>query len=397
MLHVKKKIGILIGVCLVLFAVASACKTEDVKELSDPLLGSQTGQETSKAETNEPREYPIRVQYIRTDGYNEEIEYPRITVVRSAEELNAYYEANKNLYNLERREVTYADTTIGFLDACDRYDEDFFAQHDLILVLWEEGSGSIRHEIRSITPSDDHTWILSGIRKNPEVGTCDMAEWHFMVEIEKNNIKENDEIILDLENWNSIGYWYRYANMELALPNGWDYSVEPYEEGAYTFGISFWPAGRPEGKLKLNHYPNRFGVCGTGLSEEKYTFTDGKTAYIGTYDNSPVWDFISFRNTAGDYAVINEGADIWWDEYKEEAMSILNTIRLAQGMLSEDQAIESAKPHCTVEYDEVWGYFDCEEGTWEITFWVSDPPTASGDQTVLLDVNGTYIDSFYGE
>lgn len=393
----KKKISILVAAVLVFGTVLSACQTVEIKESPDPLLGNQIGKETGETETNEPREYPIRVQYIRTNGWDEGVEYPVITVVRSQEQLDAYYEANREAYDLERKETVYSDTTIGFLDACDQYDEEFFKTHDLLLVVWQEGSGSIRHEIRSIAPFDDHTWILSGIRKTPEICTDDMASWHVMVEIDKETIKEDDEIILDMENWNSIGYWHGYANMELALPNGWEYSIEEYNVGGYTFGISFWPAGQTAGKLSLNYYPNGFGVCGTGLKEEKYTFPNGEKANIGTYDNSPVWDYISFRNTAGDYAVINEGADIWWNEYKEEAISILNMIRLAQGMLNEEQAIEAAKVHCTVEYDEVWGSFDCEEGIWEITFWVSDPPTVGGDQTVRLDVNGKYIDSIYGE
>lgn len=393
----KKRIGILIAASLMLGIVLTACTAKVVEETTDPLTGNQTEQEPGKTEENKTNEYPISTQHIRTDGYNEGVEYPRITVVRSPEELNAYYEANQELYSLERKETVYSDTTIGFLDACDRYDEDFFERNDLILVLWEEGSGSVRHEIRSITPSDDHTWVLSGIRKNPEVGTCDMAEWHFMVEIAKDMIKENDEIILDLIDWNVVGYRYGYAGIELALPNGWEYSIKEYREDGYTFGISFWPAGQAGGKLSVNYYPNGFGVCGTGLSQVEYTFDNGETAYIGTYDNKPVWDFISFRNTPGDYAVINEGADVWWPDYKEEAASILQTLQLAQGMLSKDRVIELAKEHCTVEYDTHRADFDNLEGIWEVDFWVSDPLTVGGGQTVLLDANGAYVESVYGE
>lgn len=393
----KKRIGILITVCLILGSVLTACTTKVAEESIDSLTGNQTKQEPGKAEEYETNEYPISVQHIRTDGYNEGVEYPRITVARSPEELNAYYEANKELYSLGRKETVCSDTTIGFLDACDRYDEDFFERNDLILVLLEEGSGSVHHEIRSIAPSDDDTWVLSGIRKNPEVGTCDMAEWHFMVEITKGTIEENDEIILDLIDWNVVGYRYGYAGIELALPNGWEYSIEEHREDGYTFGISFWPVGQTEGKLNVNYYPNGFGVCGTGLSQVEYTFDNGETAYIGTYDNQPVWDFISFRNTPGDYAVINAGADAWWTDYKEEAASILQTIQLAQGMPRKDKAIELAKEHCTVEFDTHRADFNFLEGIWEVDFWVSDPPTVGGGQTVLLDANGAYIDSIYGE
>lgn len=206
-----------------------------------------------------------------------------------------------------------------------------------------------------------------------------------------------NEIVLDTENWNCVRYGYGYAGMELALPDGWEYSVEEFEEDGYTFGISFWPAGQTEGKIRLNYYTSGFGVCGTGLAQEEYTFRNGEKAYIGTYDNKPVWDFISFRNAPGDYALLNEGADDWWEEHKEEAVSILHTIQLADGVIRQEEAVEIAAEHCTVEYDMTRAKFDFEQGIWEVSFFISDPPTVGGDQTVLLDASGGYMDSVYGE
>ena len=58
----------------------------------------------------------FEAQYIRTNGYHESIDYPVVRVIRSAEELKSYYESNKELYDLERRDKVYADMTIGFLD-----------------------------------------------------------------------------------------------------------------------------------------------------------------------------------------------------------------------------------------------------------------------------------------
>ena len=127
-------------------------------------------------------------QYIRTNGYMEEMEYPMVRIIRSTDELNAYYEEYKEQYYLERREQVYADTTIGFLDACDRYDEDYFKDQILILVLLEEGSGSIRHEISGLSLIERkgerilHISIHSIV---PEMGTDDMAQWHLMIEPEE--------------------------------------------------------------------------------------------------------------------------------------------------------------------------------------------------------------------
>ena len=74
----------------------------------------------------EPESYAFDAQYIRTDGYSEERSYPYCIVIDSKEELEAYYDANKEQFDLERKEVVYSDTTIGFLDACDKYNDAYF-------------------------------------------------------------------------------------------------------------------------------------------------------------------------------------------------------------------------------------------------------------------------------
>lgn len=121
-------------------------------------------------------------QYIRTDGYHEEIEYPVVKIIRSVDELTAYYETSKEYYDLERKDKVYSDTTIGFLDACDKYDEAYFENQILVMVLLEEGSGSNRHKVQSVNQSADgqcHIYIDTIV---PEVGTCDMAAWHILIE-----------------------------------------------------------------------------------------------------------------------------------------------------------------------------------------------------------------------
>ena len=84
----------------------------------------------------------------------------------------------------------YSDTTIGFLDACDQYDETFFEKNYLIFVLLEEGSGSIRHEVRSVQQTKDKKISISIDRKVPEVGTSDMAEWHIILELSRDVLVE---------------------------------------------------------------------------------------------------------------------------------------------------------------------------------------------------------------
>lgn len=131
-----------------------------------------------------PTQLAYGVQYIRTDGYAEGAKYPCITVIDSVRELDSYYKSNKNTFDLERKEKVCSDTTIGFLDACDRYDERFFESRYLVLVLLEEGSGSVRHKVTGVEPADDG--IKVKIQRNvPEIGTDDMAQWHIIMEMKR--------------------------------------------------------------------------------------------------------------------------------------------------------------------------------------------------------------------
>ncbi len=136
------------------------------------------------------------VQYIRTNGYHEEVVYPVLTVIRSAEELSEYYDANKDRYDLQRKSEIFADTTMGFLDACDKYNDEYFQNNNVIMVLLEEGSGSIRHNVDFVKIDTDAKLQISIRSILRGAGTCDMAEWHIMIEIPKDKTPENKEDIL---------------------------------------------------------------------------------------------------------------------------------------------------------------------------------------------------------
>lgn len=168
---------------------SAAGDQESMQEISD---GSAT------AMGGDTQSWLYQTQYIRTNGGDESSQYPSYVIIRSRAELEQYYEDNKLIYDLERHEQVYSDTTIGFLDAIDQYDDAFFAGRDLIILVLEEGSGSIRHEVNGIRPYHDNTWQLTVRRITPEECTDDMAQWHLMLEIEKDLIGEEEEIVLDM-------------------------------------------------------------------------------------------------------------------------------------------------------------------------------------------------------
>ncbi len=179
----KKILVLLFAICLLLSL--AACKERGIGTTGGT---EPDGTNTPELGTDEPPVIgtPISfdAQYTRTDGYHEGFQYPKAVLIRSVEELRSYYESNKELYCLESRDNPGSDSTIGFLDACEKYDAAFFDQSMLVMVLLEEGSGSTRHTVDAVE--------LTGTKLNihidtfvPEFCTCDMAQWHIFVEVEK--------------------------------------------------------------------------------------------------------------------------------------------------------------------------------------------------------------------
>lgn len=84
------------------------------------------------------------VQYIKTN-YVDKMNGQTL-VIETKEELEEYLNINKRQYGLGHRGKVYSDSTIGFEDAIAEYDEEFFKDHNIVLVLLTASSGSIRYK-----------------------------------------------------------------------------------------------------------------------------------------------------------------------------------------------------------------------------------------------------------
>lgn len=142
----------------------------------------------------------FKAQYIRTGSVADIADYPLLAVISSADELSGYYESNKDKFNLERRENPASDSTIGFLDACDKYDDEFFKKNALVFIVIEEGSGSTRHNVDAVKV-DNNGKIYANISSIvPELCTFDMAQWHIIIEIDKKHCpKSFDDIVVYMD------------------------------------------------------------------------------------------------------------------------------------------------------------------------------------------------------
>lgn len=343
--------------------------------------------------------YEGRTWYVRTNCCGQSVEYPKAVIIRSVEELNAYYEANKDIFDLDHHYSPGADSTLGFLDAAATYDEIYFEDRILVLVLLEEGSGSTRHRVQNVEIGPDGKLFVRIRTIVPEVGTCDMAQWHLFIEPEAGvRVQNESDVVVLLDGVNpktqptTVCAENGFASIRLTVPYDWEYQTEREEESR-DFCIAFWPTGHPEGKIKIWHYSG-FGVCGTGLKEERITLGPYE-ARKGTYDNHKVWDFIRLLGTPGAYVVMNEGADAWWEHYGNEAMQILSTLAVADNVISEADALAIAEKAATVEYNEKRASFDSETGCWTVL--LSKKNTLGGDQVLTITSEGKIVDVQYGE
>ena len=83
----------------------------------------------------------------------------------------------------------YSDTTIGFVDATKEYDEEFFKDHNIVLVLLTASSGSIRYKLANIDLNDG-VMEINITKKTLEIVTCDMAGWRIIIETDRQEIEE---------------------------------------------------------------------------------------------------------------------------------------------------------------------------------------------------------------
>ena len=320
-------------------------------------------------------------QYIRAGSKKELSAYPAVKIIRSANEMSRYL---KNETHMSEELVS----------ACEKYNADYFKEQILIIVLLEEGSGSVRHEVEKVGADNGHAVIqIKSIA--PEVGTCDMAWWHILIEPEAGiQIADEEDVTVFLggrnatDNYTVASHSKGLANISVTLMDGWEYDIED-EADTNEFAINIYPAGQSENKLRIAYF-NGFGVCGTGLAQEQIMLGRYE-AWMGTYDNNTVWDFISLQGLPGDYAILNEGGEKWWSEYGEDAMQILATLKVADGYVSSSDAIKIARDKLQMDYDEVNTSFNAVSGIWTVTM-----TTKSGNDhetmKVTVDVYGNIND-----
>lgn len=195
-----KKILFLIMPAFICLSLSAGCGGKPQNNNQLPSKNSDGIAPSEKLNCDLSQNIEFDAQYIRTNGYIDGENYPKALWITDAAELNEYYEENKEKYYLDSNENPASDNTIGFIDAISKYDDAFFENYDLILVVLEEPSGSIRHKVTDVIlqPSSMNKlqYLVQPVieRNVPEAGTDDMAEWHIIIEISKEYGRTKSEL-----------------------------------------------------------------------------------------------------------------------------------------------------------------------------------------------------------
>lgn len=273
----------------------------------------------------------LNVQYIQTDGYHDGTVYPVVTLIGSAEELKAYYEANKDFYDLGHREKVYTNTSVGFADAITKYDAAWFETHRLILVLMEEGNGAVRHEVTGVTVYPDGSEVLvEVIGVIPEEGPDVMAEWHILIEMER-DISPHARLTVDVT--------YRYADGGQEIANTRsdaektaDFALELLRQ---SMGIGDGPTGFVGSDLRIHTdgktlvYEREAAGTGSLTPKTRLDMFSQETEWEGH-----VWEIFSVEEYPDlSRVVIISGSNSSWTYHAREEKNTLVSLLSVLGAL----------------------------------------------------------------
>lgn len=163
------------------------------------------------------------------------------------------------------------------------------------------------------------------MKKGEEVIFCTWGEKYATVQ----NIGENEDN-------NSVKYskYIDDIKLELNIPSEWKYEELPQNEGnnLFKYALKLYKNNK-EQYVMLYFYNNQFGVCGTGRTTEKLILNNNLEASIGYYDNSKVFQDISF-NINKNIALVNNG--LTYDE-AEELLEIIKTVNITYNSILDSE------------------------------------------------------------
>lgn len=177
-MYMKKSLVLLLSLCLVVgtggLLVSSGDAEGAAPETVRTAAGTMSG--TAVPDENQPSAaVGCTARVIRASEWMETGGTPAVTVVRSRAELSGYI---GGIQDAGRQDGLPES---GLAEAAAGYDDAWFASHILVLALFDEPSGSIRHEVEGVD-ADGNIRIA---RIYSDVMMCDMASHYLLLELDR--------------------------------------------------------------------------------------------------------------------------------------------------------------------------------------------------------------------
>ena len=168
-------------------------------------------------------------------------------------------------------------------------------------------------------------------------------------------------------------FTHGYVDMALELPEGWSWEQVSDTGSDKTEGIKFYKTDDPTVSYTLLCWTGGYGICGTGVTSEELTLSNGMKVWQYTEEDAQkgtIWADIVFEDTPGSYvaAPSEEMTTEVWNANRDALLSILGTAQIGRKSVTMQAAIDAAKAQYTGEYDMAYATYDVTAGAWTVTF-----------------------------
>ena len=114
--------------------------------------------------------------------------------------------------------------------------------------------------------------------------------------------------------------------LRLTLPEGWTWEQAAGTQEGTVYGL--YPEKDPAFKVELHYWPQRFGMCGTGVSFEDFSLPDGKTATLATEQMGEelMWTLI-LPESPDSFTIQFSAAKTLYESHQAELELLLSTLQ----------------------------------------------------------------------
>ena len=125
--------------------------------------------------------------------------------------------------------------------------------------------------------------------------------------------------------------------LRLTLPEGWTWEQAAGTQEGTVYGL--YPEKEPAFKVELHYWPQRFGMCGTGVSFEDFSLPDGKTATLATEQMGEelMWTLI-LPESPDSFTIQFVASNALYESHRAELELLLSTLQ--QGVKAELDAVQ---------------------------------------------------------